>query len=240
MNYAAMMRVKNEERWIERSIQSLLPICGRIFILDDHSDDLTPHIANSYDETEVFLSPFHPEAFSETRDKEWLLRQIKRSGYQPDYVICIDGDEELEPAGPEKIRKLTADSSIVAARLKILYLWDDPNMVRVDGCYRHYARASLFRYHPQVTAFKSAYSTTLHCTNVPAQYVQYAVDTDIRLLHWGYYDRADRIRKYHWYNARDPENEREDRYRHMVIGDLYPGDQRGLHAGPLTLEPLRL
>jgi len=51
--------------------------------------------------------------------------------------------------------------------------------------------------------------------------------------------RADRERKYQWYNAQDPNNAIEDRYRHMVIGDLFPADSKFDHGGPLKLAQLQ-
>ena len=45
----AMYRVKNEERWIEKSIQSVLDICSTIVVLDDGSSDSTLEICKSFD-----------------------------------------------------------------------------------------------------------------------------------------------------------------------------------------------
>jgi hypothetical protein len=49
----------------------------------------------------------------------------------------------------------------------------------------------------------------------------------------------DRIRKYHYYNTIDPNNEFEDQYRHMVIGDIFPANYAGKWAGPLELAPVK-
>lgn len=244
MKYVGMMRVRNEARWIERAIRSLLPLCEQVFIFDDHSTDATPEIANSFDESIVYESPFGTDKkdFSETRDKDYLLSKITASGIRPDYVICIDGDEELAPGGQEKIRGITKRGKLVSASFKILYLWNDPHLVRVDGIYRDNMRPSMFKYDTRSLTFKSLYTsgTSLHCTNVPSGHVAYTQQTDVSLLHWGYFDRDLRVKKYKFYNDIDPENALEDRYRHCVIGDLYPPNVHFLHGGPLQLEPLAL
>jgi hypothetical protein len=60
---------------------------------------------------------------------------------------------------------------------------------------------------------------------------------NVRLYHLGYMCPEDRLRKYQWYNTIDPENESEDRYRHMVQGDIpeVPAHLKLKHAGPLRL-----
>jgi glycosyltransferase involved in cell wall biosynthesis len=240
MRFAGMMRVKNEARWIERAIRSLLPLCSEVYILDDHSSDATAEIANSFDQTVVFDSPSAPGTLNETGDKKWLLDQIVRTQQPYDYIVCIDGDEELEPAGQEKIRKVCHYGKIVCASFRIVYLWDEPYQYRSDGIYAHFQRQSLFKYNPRDTTFRSVYGleTGLHCSNVPSSVTEMSLTTDIMLMHWGYYDRDLRLRKYKFYNEVDPNNVMEDGYRHMVIGDLFPSESRFRHGGPLRLEAL--
>jgi glycosyltransferase involved in cell wall biosynthesis len=240
MKYAGLLRIKNEARWIERVLRSMFPLCERIFILDDHSTDATPEIASSFDQVTVFDSPF--AGFEEVRDKNWILQKLIESRTNPDYVLCLDGDEELEPEGPEKIRKLTHSGKIEAAMVKICYLWDEPNKIRTDGIYGRFHRPSLFRYDPKRATFVGIYPDrpTVHCTNVPAAFIPQVVWTDVNVLHWGYFDRDLRVRKYHFYNDLDKDNLIEDNYRHVVIGDLFPAESQFRHAGPLKLEPIRL
>jgi len=62
--------------------------------------------------------------------------------------------------------------------------------------------------------------------------------TTARLLHYGYIDRDMRLAKWDFYNTVDPDNVLEDRYRHIVAGDIpeVPAWVRTKWAGPLTLE----
>ena len=52
-NIVAMYRIKNEERWIKKSIESVLDICSEVIILDDGSTDNTVEICQSMDRVEI-------------------------------------------------------------------------------------------------------------------------------------------------------------------------------------------
>lgn len=234
-----MLRVRNEARWIARVIESLLPICERVYVMDDHSTDGTPYICKAYAAVKLCLSPF--EGLNESRDKDYLLNQIRQDG--ADIVVAIDGDEVLESSGPAKIRRAVSHGN--AWSMKIEYLWDSDNQVRVDGVYSRMYRPSMFR----LSACSRGFLTTpfgnganLHCSSVPQDLLHGAIRTDIRLLHLGYRDREDRLRKFAWYNSIDPTNRGEDGYRHIVQGDIpeVPATAKLMHAGPLTLQHLSI
>lgn len=230
-----LLRVHNEARWIERVIRSISGVCERILVLDDHSTDRTAEIAYGCG-AEVVPSPF--EGLDESRDKNLLLALAGQRARANEWVLMVDGDEELHPddvalLGAECVRGPGALS------MRVLYLWDSPNQVRVDGVYRHFRRASAFRLVPGLSFQPTRHGGHFHCGNVPAFYHNAARPTSVRLLHYGYMEKADRIRKYDWYNAMDPRNESEDGYRHMVVGDIFPADAVFRWGGPLQVEALR-
>lgn len=233
MRVAGMMRVKNEARWIERCVRSILPLCEQIFILDDHSTDGTADICRAIPCTTVLDSPF--TGLDEARDKNWLLEQTLTG--KPDWIIAIDGDEMLAPASMEPLRCAMLGNATCLS-LRVLYLWDGEDQVRVDGVYGDFHRESVFR--PDGSRFELAGAgPNFHCGNVPARIRQKRrVMNDVALLHFGYLHREDRARKFHWYNQADPGNAREDGYRHMVIGDLFPPESKFMHGGPLQLQAL--
>jgi hypothetical protein len=69
--FVAMLRIRNEERWIQEVIRSTFHLCDRVFVLDDHSTDQTRSLARSVDpRVTVFDSPF--KGLNESRDKNWL------------------------------------------------------------------------------------------------------------------------------------------------------------------------
>jgi len=226
-----LMRVRNEARWIERSVRSILPACDRILVMDDHSTDGTPELLQSIDGVEVLPNPF--TGLDETRDKNWLLDQARKA----DWVVFIDGDEVLEPTGAGRLKFVANTPHAMAFSFPVLYLWDKEDQIRMDGVYGRFARPSMFR--PFGYKFEgTAAGGNFHCGNVPLALQRSAIHTNIALLHFGYLHRKDRERKFDWYNRLDPHNPNEDGYRHMVIGDRFPANSVFRHAGPLRLSPL--
>lgn len=226
-----VLRVKNEARWIRASLESLRPLCSAVHVLDDHSDDGTPEICEQLGAT-VYRSPF--AGLDEVRDKNYLLDQI--APLHPDWVIMIDGDEALAPGGAAQLEREVRKPRVEALSLRVLYLWDRPDQVRMDGVYARLWRPSVFRYGAQ--RFRpTTHGGNFHCGNVPPG-VGPTILSAAALVHFGYMDREDRLRKYDFYNSKDPGSKSEDGYRHMVIGDLFPPDSRFRWAGPLKLEPL--
>lgn len=228
-----MLRIRNEARWIERVIASILPLCDRVVIMDDHSTDGTLDICRALGKVDAFDSPF--EGLDEARDKNLLLE--KATAYKPDWILSIDGDEILAPYSLERLRNALR-GPYACLSLRVLYLWNREDQFRSDGVYGDFHRESVFR--PNGSRFESPYGgPNFHCGNVPFGARQKRdVLTDVHLLHLGYLHREDRIRKYNWYNAADPGNDREDCYRHTVIGDLFPADSRFQHGGPLELRSI--
>lgn len=311
IRFAAMLRIRNEARWIAEVLESIRPLCQRIFIMDDHSTDDTAKIcetfrlgADQHEQVTVLPSPF--DGLNESRDKNWLYDQIMRE-CEPEWILCIDGDEVLEARGPEAIRFWTSrkrsevrtvrmqDGSFVDAvtsvpevdsyKLKIAYLWNSRETVRVDRIYDDFWRPSLFRpFVPdpdkpddmlvaQEFRFKSTpwghslngVNPNFHCSSVPQRRIHEAKPIPVRLKHYGYMWRDDRVKKLDYLTSVDWKNDAEDWYRHVCQGDrpllaelprivalrqqgiLSERDQEHLlqvpaeatlvHAGPLRLEP---
>lgn len=231
-----LLRVRNEARWIQRAIRSIMPLCEDILVLDDHSNDGTADLCDDLG-CIVYRSSF--EGIDETRDKDFLLAQVWALGAKvDDHCIMIDGDEVLHP---DDVPAVTAavEVAAVCCSFHIVYLWDREDQVRIDRWYKEFRRPSLFRLtSTQLTFRRTAWGGNMHCSSAPAQLLDSIVPIPARLLHYGYLHREDRIRKYEWYNAVDPNNALEDQYRHMVVGDVFPADSAFRWAGPLELRPL--
>ena len=112
-----MLRIRNEARWIERSIGSILPLCERVVVLDDHSTDGTPELCAALPKVTVYESHF--EGIDESRDKQWLLEHLGAT--RGDWILHIDGDEELMAEDVRVVRGLCG-AEVCAWRFKILYL----------------------------------------------------------------------------------------------------------------------
>lgn len=235
MTVIGAMRVKNEARWIRRAVESILPLCQRVVVFDDHSEDATPEILKSIERVELIPSPY--DGLDEARDKNLLLDHVRA---EADWVLMIDGDEillEHEPLraamGSGVIRK-NSDAQCIS--LRVLYAWDREDQIRVDGVYGNFRRQSVFR--PGTSRFHSRGAANFHCGNVPVGLRASTAYVESALLHLGYLYPSDRVRKYEWYRQNDPGNTAEDEYRHMVIGDVFPADSRFKWGGPLDLRPL--
>jgi glycosyltransferase involved in cell wall biosynthesis len=231
-----LMRVKNEARWIDRAVRSLLPICDRVLVMDDNSTDGTPDICESIPDTIVLPSPFKDT--NEARDKNWLLDAAGEMFPEtPDWIVAIDGDEVLLPQAVSPLVNAMSNPAIKCISLRVLYLWNSEDIVRVDGVYGDFHRESIWR--PRGARFNAPVgAVNFHCGNVPAAERQPRVVLTAPLAHYGYLHKADRCRKFEWYNRIDPGNATEDHYRHMVIGDVFPAESQFTHSGPLKLRSL--
>jgi glycosyltransferase involved in cell wall biosynthesis len=273
--FVAMLRIRNEARWIAQVVESLYPLCERLFILNDHSTDDTVSICERYDKVTLYHSEY--DSLNEARDKVLLYQKI-RDACSPKWILCIDGDEVLEPGGAEIIRQHVEEHPCHAYSFRILFLWDRVDQVRLDRVYSDFHRPSMFAPdHPRgahgvewlSTPFgrsRNGEEPNLHCSSVPQFYLHAHERCPVSLLHYGYLNRADRVRKLDYYTSIDWLNQAEDCYRHMVAGDRVSidelpltrrlinkgriteadvryminttADTRMLHAGPLDLQPL--
>lgn len=246
-NIVAALRVKNEARWIAEVLWSLT-WCNKIYVMDDHSDDGTAEIAKAAGAA-VLHSPF--TGLDEARDKGWLTQTIAEDQPHGTWVLMIDGDEVLERSGEETIwNSIVQNPAAEAFSLRVIYLWNSRGEMRVDGVYGRFCRPSLFRIGSKSLSFRQTKSEGhLHCSSVPLAYIGMCHPSPAALLHLGYLEREDRVRKWRYYNSIDPRNEAEgyDRahpergsYPHIVQGDIpqVPADARLKHAGPLEIRPL--
>ena len=95
------MRVKNEARYIARAIQSILPLDGKIIVLDDGSTDSTSDIISSFDGLD-----YHRQddmGMDEGRDRTFLYKEALK--LEPGWIFTLDGDEELDSATPERMKR---------------------------------------------------------------------------------------------------------------------------------------
>lgn len=242
----AALRVKNEARWI-REVLEAIRWTKAIYLMDDHSTDDTRELARECGAV-VLESPF--ESFDEARDKEWLIARIAGNHPLGTWVLMQDGDEILERNGEAGIRQtITIYPGTLAFSLRIKFLWNSRTHYRVDGVYGQFNRPSLFMLNGKYSFRRSGIKGNLHPSCVPAANRPGFRRCPVALLHLGYMDREDRIRKWKFYNSMDPTNIDEGydpkhpergSYPHIVQGDIdaVPANIRLRHSGPLQLKPL--
>lgn len=247
MTIFGMLRIRNESRWIVSVVQSIMALCERVFIFDDHSSDGTPELCEQLDERcTVIRSPF-PDVTDETRDKTYLLQRVmgcvsdinlRGDERSPFWALAIDGDEVLHERGFDVIRAALPNATAHAFSLPIWFLWDSDmslfdrqhyRKIRTDGVYGRFNRPSIFRLFNSAFQYQSTpWGGNFHCSQIPQELLGHALRApvlDAPLWHMGYVNKEDRIRKFQWYSKVDPHNHAEDRYMHMIQGD-----------GPVKLE----
>lgn len=255
MTIYGMTRVRNEGRWIRMVLESYLPLCDRIWLFDDSSDDGTAEIAEQMDERiTVIRSPFGGRGLDETRDKDFLLNRLNGSvsdihlrgnPKSPFWALCFDGDELLDHSAIGIIRANLAATDGHAFSLPIRFLWDSDlslihmegqRRVRVDRVYNRFAqvgRPSIFRLFNSAFRFqRTPWGGNFHCSSIPQELLHCAhTSLPAPVWHLGYTFREDRIRKFKWYNSIDGANATEDRYMHMIQGDGPIDDAPGFPEG---------
>lgn len=189
---ACMMRIRNEARWIRKSLEQTFKVAKTIVILDDGSDDDTyaecleaigvnpeQHLYPEAGSVEVhdtvygttlhyIHSPFRPavrptQAVSEIRDKNFLWEYCK-SRVDFAHMLCLDGDEVLSKEFVQDFTELydALEAEVDIVNVPFLYLWDGDNQIRIDGIYGNLPDGHPRLRFPRVFSIKRVDMDTLH------------------------------------------------------------------------------
>ena len=116
-----MYRVKNEERWIQKSLESISDLCSKIVILDDGSTDNTVEVCQSFSNV-VDIYQQKDLQIDEHRDRTRLLKMALDQN--PDYLLALDGDEIFMPKSKdillEELETIYPDKSMF--QFQFLYI----------------------------------------------------------------------------------------------------------------------
>lgn len=91
----------NEEKNIQRCIESLLPVADEILIVDSFSKDKTKEIACAYEKVRFVENPFE----GHIQQKNYALQLAKN-----EWVISLDADEALTPKLTQSILNAFKDT----------------------------------------------------------------------------------------------------------------------------------
>jgi glycosyltransferase involved in cell wall biosynthesis len=225
-------RLKNEEKWIGKSLESVLSFCDNVIVLDNNSIDNTVKICKDFSHVNIIEQPDLP--FDESRDRNILLQ--KSLELKPDYVLSMDGDEILIPNSKEILEEeleiLYPNSNVFM--FQFLYMWDKLNQYRYDGVYENIWQQRLFKTSNQpenLKIYDTNYSGNAHASSIPNNTLgqKFPIRSTIKILHYGYFDQTLRNNKFNFYNKLTPNNKEQDMYSHIISGD-------GKHSGPHGME----
>ena len=230
-NIVAMLRLKNEERWIKKTLEELSKICSGIVILDESTDN-TLKICKSFSKVvEVYEQSNLP--YDETRDLNILLKMAKTQN--PDFILTVAGDEIIHPSSKqilfEELNILYPQTDVF--EFQSLFIWDKPNQYRCDGFYNHDWQRRLIRMKNQPSDLQwdnTPFPGNAHCTPIPQRStgVNNPVRSKVKIFHYGYYDEGLRQRKYKFLTSLDPNNTVFDAYKHTISGEGKLSGPRGI------------
>jgi hypothetical protein len=110
-------------------------------------------------------------------------------------------------------------------------MYDKPNQIRVDGDYDKVVQIRLIRindYTRNLEFKESGYPGNAHSLHFPpTKYVP--VRSDVKILHYGYYDKELRTRKYNWAESYKLINSEQGINEYLISG-------KGPRSGPNGIE----
>jgi len=233
----AVYRLKNEARWIKKSLESIMDICSEVIILDNGSTDDTQKICKSFSKVvDVIEQPnLH---FDEARDRNTLLQAALRR--KPDYILNLDGDEILMPNSKEileeELEVLYPNEHVFS--FQFLTIWDRTDQIRCDGIKAikwHSRLLKLMDQPSDLIIAETHYPGNAHASGIPSNAIGYdsPVRSNVKILHYGYFDENLRQSKFYFYNELTPDNKEQDNYKHLISGN-------GIFSGPRGIEIKKL
>jgi len=225
--------IKNEARFIEKSLKSVMDICSEIIVMDNNSTDDTVEICSGIDKvTEIIKRKDLP--LDEVRDKNILYEHARKSN--PDFILAVDGDEIFMPNASgilsEELSTIHSDSDVF--EFQFLTLWDNVNTIRTDGIFGYYWQKRLLRMKNQPLSLlfvENDNPGNIHCGSIPPSSMGFntPAKSSVKIFHLASLDDEVRKRKYGFYTKTDPDSVLTGAYKHMISGE-------GEFSGPNGIE----
>ena len=226
-------RVKNEARFIEQSIKSVVDLCSEIIVLDDNSTDNTVEICSGFDKVTDIIKQ-KELSLDETRDRNYLFEKARK--LDPDFILSVDGDEIFMPDASEMLFEelFTIHPASDVFEFQFLTLWDNVNTIRTDGIFGYYWQKRLLRMKNQPLSLlfvENDNPGNIHCGTIPPSSVGFynQAKSSVKIFHLASLDDEVRQRKYEYYTKTDPDSVLTGSYNHMISGE-------GEFSGPNGIE----
>lgn len=176
------MIVKNEERVLARCLDSVCGLGAEIVMVDTGSTDRTPLIASGYG-AKVASFDFSVVDFAAARNHALALASGR-------WILVLDADEILDPAGMPFIRELVVRDENVGYYFERLNYQTDSERARKDYAVRLFPNRPAYRYRGRVHETIDASILAAGGRLVP---------TNIRIAHEFASDPEARRRRNLWY-----------------------------------------
>jgi 2-polyprenyl-3-methyl-5-hydroxy-6-metoxy-1,4-benzoquinol methylase len=216
----SLLRIKNEENWLQEVFESIEKFSSEIIVLDGGSTDKSLNICKNFEKVRIFHQ--QESILDEVRDKNFLLDEAKKSN--PDFIFMLDGDEILSPNAEKTIlSEINDNPDVDIFEFQSLFIWDNPHQYRVDGIFENTWQKRLLKIKsqsPDLHFQNSPYPFNLHLGHCPQNAIGWnnSLKSRLKILHYGYYTDELRQEKYLKYNKLDPNNVSFDGYRHIISG----------------------
>ena len=214
-----MLRVRNQAKYIQRTLDAAGTFCKEIVVLDGKSDDGTYEICRRHPKV-VRVEQREPpieKGGAEADDRNLLLQMAKERN--PCFLFAMDGDEIFEARAASAVQHML-DFNAVDIDLfcfHVFTFWDDEGHYRADGIWGGMMQGRLFRNLPNQKIYYRKEMGEVHCGSHPFVPDEARSFTFLRLKHFGYVDRAQRERKYKWYTEND-----RNKSEAMILGGYSP------------------
>ena len=222
--FVGMYRVKNDADKLRKSLRNTAKIFDEVVIFDDCSkDDSVERVAKEFPVViDYYKKKF--EKLTEVEDRNKLLQMaLKR---KPDWIMSIDADEWFFPNTSRALlnRFLLYPDPLVKSLVVHFYtLWDSPDLWRKDGIFGSMNGPRIFRA-SQAQKIVGGGEGGLHCPHIPLDAMTNVTLTPIKIIHEGYLNQKDRMKKFNWYQTHDTKKNKNligaVDYHHLI--DIFP------------------
>jgi hypothetical protein len=202
------MIVKNEEgRYLKKVLESAREYIDSAVIIDDASTDNTVEICKeTLKDIPLTLILNKESKFSneiDLRKQQWR----ETISTDPDWILFLDADEIFEDKFKDNVKELMINYDIDSYMFRLYDFWNEDHY-RDDNLWRAHNSYRIFMIRYQRNFDYKFNESAQHCGRMPYNVgeLQYCL-SNMRLKHYGWSCKEDRIEKYNRYLKLDPNGE---------------------------------
>lgn len=198
---AGIMIIKNEENFIENTLNHFLQIVEKVYIVDQYSTDSTLKILNKFRKKGLVEYIQSDEIEGKRRNLSYQLA-LKDN---PDWVLWLDADEQFENKAIAEIIEQARDPEAISWGFPEFTMWSNTHY-RCDNVFGRPIRAfskRMFRSDPNL----KWHETYVHPGDIGNfTYAGEHKHSDLRIKHFGYATPEIRQKKFYYYTQLDGHN----------------------------------